>query len=259
MARGALLTGTAGGIIGAVTAGIGIEWSKVPLLLTNTITVLQGLNQLFYGALQFASFHVDLINFLQRIWPVYIYPFLVMTSRVALFSMISLILAVLFIVSGVLSGVGFYGVYKAGGGAMGLVGLIIGIIGGVAGGTLIILGNTLASFITFSTMPLLFSIPNHLVIWIGVIILALTFVVLGSASIAVRNSTAHPSAATAAGFLSILGACFLFPYILVSFGDIWALIGVGLMFVGFALIFVTFILWAVVFYSSRNIQSPGKT
>lgn len=248
MSKGALLTGAGGGIVGAITAVIGIIWSLVQLSLASAITYFQEAVQNFYGALAFAGFNIEFVNV-----PLIVSEYFYTCSKVPLFSVFSLILSVLFIVSGVLTGVGFYGVYKAGGGAMGVVGLIIGVIGGSVGGTLIILGNTIASSFVFSTMPFILPIPNYLVIWGGMIILAVTFVMLGSASIVVRNSTAHPSGATAAGVLSIIGACFLLPYILVSFGDIWALIGVGLMFISFALIFVTFILWTVAFYSSRNI------
>ncbi len=247
MSKGALLTGAVGGIVGAITAVIGIIWSLVQLSLASAITYFQEAVQNFYGALAFAGFNIELVNV-----PLIVSEYFYTYSKVPLFSVFSLILAVLFIVSGVLTGVGFYGVYKSGGGAMGVVGLIIGVIGGSVGGTLIILGNIASSFI-FSTMPFILPIPNYLVIWGGMIILAVTFVMLGSVSIVVRNSTAHSSGATAAGVLSIIGACFLLPYILVSFGYIWALIGVGLIFISFALIFVTFILWTVAFYSSRNI------
>ena len=94
--------------------------------------------------------------------------------------------------------------------------------------------------------------PNYGFIWLGFIILAVSFIVLSAASIAIRNGTANSSAAVAAGIVGIIGACFLVPFILVVVlpGIPW-LAGVFTL-IGFALIFVSFILWAVVFFSSRE-------
>nr|MDO8081400.1 hypothetical protein [Candidatus Freyarchaeota archaeon] len=146
--------------------------------------------------------------------------------------------------SGVLTGVGFYGMYQAGGGAMGVVGLIFGIIGGTAGSLLLILGNILGTPLT-----LFASEPNYLFIWIGMIILGVSFILLGVTSRVVRGSTTRPSAAAAAGTLSIIGGCFFFPYIL----D-WLLRIAGGIFtlIAFVLVLSAFIIWAAVFFGSRN-------
>jgi len=238
LSRGALLTGTAGGIIGTITAGIGVIWCIIDILLYAALmTYINFAIQFYEFGFIFLLMHNYLGYYLLMILMVAATP----TSSLALFFVFSLLLGVLLIVSCILTGVGFYGVYKAGGGAMGVVGLIFGIIGGVLGGLLILLGNMLMTPVTIGA-----SEPNYLFIWIGFIILALAFILMGTASIVVRDATANSSASVAAGILSIIGACLFFPYILGILGDIMALIGFGL-------IFVAFILWAVVFYSSRNI------
>jgi hypothetical protein len=155
-------------------------------------------------------------------------------------------------VGGILTGVGFYGVYKAGGGAMGLVGLISGTIGGVAGGIFLILGNVLQiqSNLGLGLDIIFTSMPNYVYVFIGLAVLGGTLILLGVASIAVRDMTAHSSASAAAGNLSSVGGCFLFPYILSYLlasviGDILAL-------VAFSLILSAFTIWAAVFHGSRN-------
>nr|MDO8079480.1 hypothetical protein [Candidatus Freyarchaeota archaeon] len=102
----------------------------------------------------------------------------------------------------------------------------------------------------FFYMPV--STPNYGFIWIGFIILTVTFIMLGAASIAVRGETGNSSASTSAGIVGIIGACFLVPFglIMVVPAVPW-LAGVFTL-VGFALIMVAFILWAVVFFSSRE-------
>nr|MDO8081409.1 hypothetical protein [Candidatus Freyarchaeota archaeon] len=233
MSRGALLTGTAGGIIGTITAAIGIIWSIIDVQLI--ITLFRYSTPLYLS-------DAFLYNNLSIILTFAAAP----STSPLLFFVFSLVLGILLIVSCVLTGVGFYGLYQAGGDAMGVVGLIFGIVGGAAGGTLIILGNTILSSAPLSGTSFLFSTPNYSVIWKGMIMLAVTFILLGSASIVVRGTTTRSGTSVAAGILSIIGACLFFLFFLGDFGSIIAL-------VGFGLIFVAFILWAVVFYSSRNI------
>nr|MDO8079479.1 hypothetical protein [Candidatus Freyarchaeota archaeon] len=111
MARAALLTGTAGGTIGSIAAGLGVIWSII-----------------------FMTFAVELWNYMQYLATSYtplIIFFIPYPPSSVLFSSLLLMVSLLLIVAGVLSGVGFYGVYKIGGGAMGMVGLIFAIAGSV--------------------------------------------------------------------------------------------------------------------------------
>lgn len=149
---------------------------------------------------------------------------------------------------------------------MGIVGLIFGMIGGVIGPLFILLGNIFTStmvvpvfiaplFDPFAGVLLVtLSVPSYIVIWLGMMVLTVTFILLGSSSIAVRETTNSSSAALAAGILSIIGACFLAFYIFVQgYVPILAIIGGIFALTGFTLIFVAFILWTVVFFSSRDI------
>nr|MDO8079481.1 hypothetical protein [Candidatus Freyarchaeota archaeon] len=252
MSRGALLTGTAGGIVGSVTAGVGIIWSIVFMIFS--VDLFNYIGYLQQSAISFSPY--AFLNIL--IFP---YP-----SSGALFNNFLLIVSMLLVVSSILLGVGFYGVYSAGGGAMGVVGLVSAIAGTVIGVLIIIMG-VLTPTQRFVQIPiyLIFPpmwyipyiwwpvpVPNYLVIWIGFIVLAVTFIVLGASSIAVRGTTANSSASVAAGILAIIGACFLFPFGLVMIVAVPWLAGVFTL-IAFALITVAFMLWAVVFFSSREI------
>jgi hypothetical protein len=245
LARVAFLTGAVGGIIGSIAAGLGIIWSMV-----------------------FMIFAVEFRNYIQYLLASYtplIIFFIPYPSSSFLFSSLLLMVSLLLIVAGVLSGVGFYGVYKVGGGAMGMVGLIFAIVGSVLG-VLFIITGVLTQAYYYAPVLYLFSYPpyylfyiyevptpNYLFIWIGFIILTVTFIVLGAASIAVRGETANSSASVAAGIVGIIGACFLVPFGLIMFLPAVPWLAGVFTLIGFASIMVTFILWAVVFFSSREI------
>jgi hypothetical protein len=103
MGRGALLTGMVGGIIGTIASVVGLIWSISSI----------------FAEVEFHLFFYTL-------------------STLLIFS--TILFVALLLVSCILTGVGFYGMYKVGGGAMGVVGLIFGIIGGVASAILILIG-----------------------------------------------------------------------------------------------------------------------
>jgi hypothetical protein len=243
LARGALLTRTVGSIIGALCGFIGIVWSITDIHYISEIwSALSGNSSLFFTILYFN------LPFSQYLIFATIFGQL-LTPSAGLFSGLSMILALLLLVGCILTGIGFYGMYQAGGGAMGVVGLAFGIIGGVAGSVLLILGNVMA----IRTMIDIFvwvTVPQYLFIFIGFVILGVSFILMGSASIVVREATAHSGAAAAAGILSIIGGSLLFIYVLALFsiiiGDIFTMIG-------FILILTAFILWTAVFYGSRNV------
>ncbi len=178
-------------------------------------------------------------------WPLPIFP------SWPLFGASSSILAMLFIVTGILIGIGFYGTYKIGGGAMSVVGLISSIIGSTLGALIIINGNTTigsmsASMMLGMTYVSAFSVPtpNFTLIWVGYIVLGFTFIILGAASLKIRYMTEKPKEAQTAGVVSILGAIFFMGSLFME--------GTVLLF-GCGLMSIAFIFWTIVFYSSRYI------
>ncbi len=205
MGRGPLLTGVAGGIIGTIAAVVGIIWSILGIFIGGEM------------------YFVPYIGF------VYSGPSPALAGTTILF-------VALLVVACILTGIGFYGMYTAGGGSMGIVALIFGIIGGVAAGILILLG-LLASGGLSITSPYAYLLSWG---WIGFIILGVSFIIIGSASIVVREYTTHSGTAVAAGILSIIGGSALIIAIFYFF--IW---------IGLGLLFVAFILWAIVFYGTE--------
>jgi hypothetical protein len=232
LSRGALVTGAIGGITGTITAGIGMIWSLIEFQVVNDS--LMWIYIYFTFPIKFQSI---LYYFAGLLTPV--------PATLMWFFDFSLILSILLIISGVLTGVGFYGMYQAGAGATGIVGLVSGIIGGTAGGIFILLGNIL-------TTPGIYGVlippePNFVIIGIGFTILAVCFIMLGYASIKVCDTTDNPLAAKAAGILSIVGGGLLSLYLFIPYAQTALMIMIG-----FGLILVAFILWAIVFYSSRG-------
>ncbi|MEM2144858.1 MAG: hypothetical protein QW279_05825 [Candidatus Jordarchaeaceae archaeon] len=243
MSREAMLAGTTGGIIGTIMGVIGVVWSLVSIAF----------------AVDYSNY--SLISLFSQWLGVGVlglpYP-----SSSFLVLVCSIVLGSFLIVSCTLLGVGFWGVYKAGGGAMGMVGLVFGVVGGTVGGLLIILGplmvgiQVIVIFLTpLSTgfegvFPVFLSSPNYVFLGIGVVILVVTFILLGLSSIVVRNMTENSAASTAAGILSIIGGCLLIFYTLVQgYAPSLAVLGGFLTLVGFILIFTAFILWTIVFFN----------
>jgi hypothetical protein len=183
MGRGALLAGTAGGIIGTIASALGVIWMIV---------------YFFVGVSFFSLFFYTGPSMLQIV--------------------ITILFVSLLLVACVLTGVGFYGLHTIGGSSMGIVALIFGIIGGSAFLVLVLLD--------LFTKTYLFSL-------IGIAILLISFIIMGAASIALREVTTKSGAAVAAGILSIIGGVLL----------------IGLL--GFVLLFVAFLLWAIVFYTAE--------
>ncbi|MFB0561450.1 MAG: NosD domain-containing protein [Candidatus Lokiarchaeia archaeon] len=239
--RDAFLAGTVGGIIGAITAVTGVIWVlKVNTFLTEINIYLGQLSYYLNMLVPWMGLH-----YLYHGEPLllYFYP------SASLFVKLSFLMSISLIVTSILIGIGFYGTYKAGGGAMGIVGLIFSILGITSGALLIILGTLTTGYMyaayqegmtseSFLPVPT----PNFLIIWIGFMILGLTFIILGSASISVRYMTEKPATSFAAGNLSILSALFFI---------IGGFIYPTILIISFGLIFVAFILWVVVFFSSR--------
>ncbi|WXG42319.1 MAG: hypothetical protein WED07_16395 [Candidatus Freyarchaeum deiterrae] len=270
MSRGALLAGADGGIIGAITAVIGVIWvsifSTFSTEISNYVVFLGLYISGVFGTLKFGGVTVS------SPYPIPYFP------SWSLFGVYSLILTVFFIVTSVLIGFGFYGVYKIGGGAVNTVGIISGIIGISAGAILILVVNLTTEYeqtllevnsggfayvIPFLPVP----IPNFPLMVIGFLLLGYAFILFGSVSISVREMVEKPSAFLAAGILSITAAVFFFlgssigSFSVTSFGislnsTAANIISTGIYFgaiIGFWPMLVAFILWAWVFYSSRNL------
>lgn len=236
----ALLSGTVGGITGAITAAVGIIWILTGNTFINDTKNFSAQLTFYLNYLIGAPFGLP---FVSSPIPPLIYP------SGSSFYIFSFLLVIFLIGTGILIGIGFYGTYKIGGGAMGVVGLVFSIIGMTLGALFIIMGNLISGY-TPNLIPALdaviilipFPIPNSNIFGIGFLIMALTFILLGSASISMREMTQMPSASLAAGILSIIGAVFF------VIGILWYMVQI----IGFGLIFVSFILWAIVFYSSRS-------
>ena len=210
MSRGALLAGTAGGIMGTVTVVVAFIWSL---------------------SYEFFSKPVPLFIFHGNFW--YSGP-----SMATIF--FTIIFVVLLVVSCILTGVGFYGTYKVSGSAIGIIGLISGIIGGIAAGIPFLIGSFTASDFYLTIGWQLYPYYSTSSLWngTGFIILGVSFVIMGCASIVVHKYVMHSRTAVAAGILSIIGG------ITLIFVFTW--IGLALMFM-----FVAFLLWAIVFYTIK--------
>jgi hypothetical protein len=266
VSRNTLLTGSIGGVMGAITAIIGMLWSTMTLQLA--IELAEYPFQLLYVAITNALLTPIAGDNQPLAQPVWIYV-----------GVLTTVLVILFIVSGILTGVGFYGVYQNGGGRMGVVGLLFGIAGSIAGAIFFLLGGIAVQKYGIGVNGLVLSYngtsgyailgitafyePNVLFYWIGLIILAATFIILGVSSIAVHGATGRPVLSLISGISSIAGACLLFPFTLYMLENLPstvsyylsgnAALGIESTFLGFIPIFVANILWVVVFFSSRNL------
>ncbi|MGQ9723670.1 MAG: hypothetical protein ACUVXA_20405 [Candidatus Jordarchaeum sp.] len=234
MSKAYLLAGTAGAIIGTITAFIGVMWGVV--------------NALFF--MDLSNYMSMIMVFSTFLGPIAAFIIPYPSSSIWLL-LASLIQAPMLIVTCTLTGLGFYGIRKVGGGIIGVVAFIFGIVGSIVGSLLIVVGNFLTmtsvaiipNMYDFTLLIIPTTTPNFLIMWIGFVVLAVTFIIIGSASIKLREITLNSSASSAAGILSIIGGCLIIggPMILG-----WTII------IGFILLFVAFILWAVVFFSSRE-------
>ncbi|MEM2135529.1 MAG: hypothetical protein QW261_13040 [Candidatus Jordarchaeaceae archaeon] len=268
MSKWALLTGTVGGILGIVTAVFGIVWVFIHVLFSNEIVSYCSMLSDYLMGIMYPGF--------PRVYTLSQYPIPYFPSA-SLFGLASFVLAVFLIVTGILFGLGFYGTYKIGGGSMGVVGLASSVIGMVAGALLITVGNLTTGYVYAYALVEMSSVPtypvatpNFVVMWIGFIVLGVTCIMLGSASMRVREMTEKPTAFYVAGTLSILCAVDFIVGGLVNIvgghimGGSLRILGLmnqlregsslaGIYIIGFALLFAAFILWAWAFYSSRSL------
>jgi hypothetical protein len=268
MSRSALLSGTIGGIIGVITASLGVSWLFVFDSISSDIGIYVSLLGIYFTGL-FGTYTIGGVKQFQSFpYPIPYFP------SWSLFGVSSLILAAFLIMTGILIGAGFYGMYKIGGGAASVIGMVSSVIGITAGALSIVMVNLTAGYEQTwlmvgqgeaSGMVPFFPVltPNFPFIVIGFIILGFTFIMLGSASISIREMTEKPRASQAAGILSIGVAVFIVLCSLLGSIPVRGILGglsnnitFGIFFggiIGFLPILIAFILWAWVFYSSRNL------
>jgi parallel beta-helix repeat protein len=246
LSRDAFLIGAGGGIIGAVTAVIGIAW---------VIKAYNFLSEISIYLMQLSSYMFILAPWMAHLSYMYhgepIMALPLFYSSAPIFLELSFIMCIFLIATSVLIGIGFCGTYEIGVGKANIIGSSLGIMGIISGALLIIMGNLTVDYkyasapLEMSSVPFLpVCTPNFQLMWIGFTVLGFAFIVLGFASHSMRDMTNSPNASSFAGVLCIIGALFF-----IVGGFVWPLI----LIMGFALILLTFLLWSIVFYSSREI------
>nr|MDO8080499.1 hypothetical protein [Candidatus Freyarchaeota archaeon] len=263
MARATFLAGITGGIVGSIAAIIGVIWciySTLFLMNYSHYTVDIAMYAYYFGAI------IPIMGYYVIFAASGMYAILPIHSINASLSMWTMILGIFLVASSILIGIGFFGMYRASGNSMGVVGLITSIAGSSVGSLLIYLGvisqqlqtpySITYGIIIFIIFPIVFFvqpiyIPNLLYLWLGLTVLGVTFILLGVCTISLSKHTGNVSASKAAGALSIVGGILLFPYILVWL-RLYDTVGSATALIGFLVILITFILWAAVYYSSRK-------
>lgn len=265
MGGGPLLAGTAGGIVGAITVVVGIVWSIAYIELVMV-------DVLVYGVPVYYDYYWSALPALM----IYYLPYPFSNIWSSLFLEFSIILALLFFATGILTRIGFKGMSKSEGVEMG----VFGSAGLNLGALTLLMGSMTQSIEVYSQLlpsfsdpfmnyfVLLISAPNWFLIKFGFLILGLSFIILGSASWYMRKDTAHVLASAATGVLSIIGAILLIIGSLISptlvtrlyqeTENILWLTGPVLTIVGFIIIFAALIIWTVVFYTSRDLIFSKK-
>ncbi|MFB0561138.1 MAG: hypothetical protein ACETWM_07975 [Candidatus Lokiarchaeia archaeon] len=247
MYRRAFLAGTVGGIIGAITAVIGMMWSVMTIFKPNPFDIIPA----------YASY-TTIAHYLM--WAV------IQSDWLFNFFVLSIIFSIFLMVSGVLLGAGFFGFYSVTNDEQAVAGPIVSLLGFAFVAFFIILGF-MQPIIELKTwvyrghyaMPILEPLtqtivitPNYFFFSIGILALFITLIALGVISIAMRDTTMVPTVSSSSGIISIIGALFLVPYFLLL-TSYFAVIGIISGFIGLILLLVAFILWTVVFFNSRNI------
>ncbi|WXG41713.1 MAG: hypothetical protein WED07_13280 [Candidatus Freyarchaeum deiterrae] len=174
---------------------------------------------------------------------------------------LTFILGVLLVLTLILTGVGLYGLGKVEGKSMGTVSLVFGVIGAILAILLLLMGATgpntptLISLLTFIyDLPLITTYPIYILVllggvanvssiwlWLGFIVVGVTIIIFGATFISVREGLESPGLSTATGVLFIISGIFLFGIILLP----W---------LAAFILFVAFIMAALVFYGSREMD-----
>ncbi|MHA1580036.1 MAG: hypothetical protein ACTSUQ_10475 [Candidatus Freyarchaeota archaeon] len=237
-------------VVGSLTAVVGMMWLFLSDAYMSEIQIY-----LLHAGFYLSTVLAGIQNIYMVPYPV---PFLPSAHP---FRVFSFTLAALLVATGFLVGASFYNTYKTEGRAAGVVGYLSCVVGFSLGALLITFGNLTSGYMETIALVTLsgpmgpinaffsFSLQvptNFRVIGMSFIILGLVFLLLGSVSLALRESSTNYPASVAAGILSIVAA----PVFVLS-GLVSAIIGTWVHYLapvwGFALVFVTFMLWAFAF------------
>ncbi len=254
MSRRLMLTGTVGGVIGTITGSIGILWIATYFIF---------LNKLSY------EYTFSVICFLYLFGPFigqFFFPSLFPAFLELVFLILTILLGISLIITSIMVGLGFYGLSEQGAGGIGGAALITGVSGTSVAAILLVLADTVFREFHLSSLYLFYYpyyyypiylyiyTPGSLFIWYSLIVLGITFFVLGLVSVLARDSTPSLNSAVAAGILSIIGGILLiqcsYTFILTNF----SLIIPGYLYLGipsFATLIACGIFWAYMFHSSK--------
>jgi len=247
----AITTGVVGSVSGIVTTVMGILWHLRYLEFVgahDTATNIQNLPIIYPDFLDKSIF----LGFFQDLY---------VRSLLSDLQGLTLILALLLVLTLILIGIGLYGLGKIEGKSMGVVSLVVGIIGAILVFLMLLLGAvagpstpTIVSLIVALYAPgLITQYPFHVLVLasgvphvhtlfmsIGLFVVGVTFIIFGATFINVREDLDSSSLSLATGILSIIGGISLLFVVLFA----W---------LAFIILFVTFIMAALLFFNSREL------
>jgi hypothetical protein len=246
-----IITGVFGSVSGMVTSIVGILW---------------GLRYAeFVGAHDIAVLVQDLPilqpSFLERAIQLGFFQDIHISNLQSGLAGLSFILAVLLVLTLILTGVGLYGLGKVEEKSMGTVSLVIGVIGAVIAMLLLLIGTTgpntptLISLLAFIYAPSVITqypiyvivlaggVPHvsTLLLWLSFIVVGATIITFGATFINVREGLDSPGLCVATGVLFLISGIFL-------------LVGLLLPWLATFILFVAFIMATLVFYGSREMD-----
>ncbi|MEM2984072.1 MAG: hypothetical protein QXL24_02535 [Candidatus Jordarchaeaceae archaeon] len=246
-----ITAGVFGAVVGLVSTIVGILWSLQYYALASLHQTAVTIQNMLY-VFEELTFFIGFFHNLQ------------LNSAISGFLGVTAILAILLLVTLILVGLGLYGIGKIEGKTMGTVGLVIGIIAAILILLLLILGvtaggtvHTLTSIWVLRNLGWVISMPlnpgkimflvlmsgvpsvSTSLLWLGLLVLGITVIIFGATFILMRETLSSPGLAVAAGVLYIISGIFLFAGVLVP----W---------LAFIILFVSFIMSALIFFQARE-------
>nr|MDO8081165.1 hypothetical protein [Candidatus Freyarchaeota archaeon] len=247
----AITTGVFGSVSGIVTTVVGILWSIRYFEFIgarDSAVTIQNLPIINPSFLELAVH----LGFFQNIH---------VSSLLSGLQGLTTILALLLVLTLILTGVGLYGLGKIEGKSMGVVSLVVGVIAAIIV-LLLLLGGAVAGSRTPTIISLLTSIyapwlitqypisvivlaggvphVNILLLSLGLLVSGVALIIFGATFINVREGLDSSNLSLATGILSIIAGIVLFFVVLLAF-------------IAFIILFVTFIMAALVFFQSREL------
>jgi hypothetical protein len=249
-----ILTGVFGSVFGIVTAIIGVLWGLRYTDFVANHDLAVGIQNL--PIIQSSS--------LERSIQISFFMDLHVSDLQSSLAFLTFILAVLLVLTLILTGVGLYGLGIVEQKSMGTVGLVFGVIGGILAMLLLLIGSTgpntptFISLLVFTYAPSLitqYPIPvlvlaggvanvHPTLLGLGFIVFGVTIIMFGAAFISVREGLDSPGLSTATGVLFIISGIFLILIVLLPL----------LSWLSTFILFVAFIMTALVFYGSREMS-----